>query len=101
MGGDSIQQECQSKYPDGINPGEIAVTGGGNLGCKIVCHGALPAWDKKGQSKVGLSVVSAVCSELSLFIEICYEFILYSFVQSVYHAFHWERDLVMGPFGSG
>ncbi|XP_062593153.1 protein mono-ADP-ribosyltransferase PARP14-like, partial [Saccostrea cucullata] len=32
-GGDSIQQECLNKYPDGINPGEIAVTGGGNLAC--------------------------------------------------------------------
>lgn len=51
-GGDSIQQECKTKYPEGINFGEIAVTGGGNLACKIVCHGALPSWDKgTGDSK--------------------------------------------------
>lgn len=51
-GGDSIQQECKTKYPDGINFGEIAITGGGNLACKIVCHGALPQWDKgTGDSK--------------------------------------------------
>lgn len=51
-GGDSIQQECQSKYPNGINPGEIASTSGGKLDCKMVCHGALPPWDKdKGEAK--------------------------------------------------
>lgn len=51
-GGDSIQQECKTKYPKGINFGEIAVTGGGKLGCKIVCHGALPQWDNgAGNSK--------------------------------------------------
>lgn len=66
MGGDTIQQECQSKYPNGLNTGEIAVTGGGNLTCKVVCHGALPAWDKKGQSKVGLIGISVMCLELSL-----------------------------------
>lgn len=48
-GGDSIQQECRAKYPTGINFGEIAVTGGGNLACKIVCHVALPLWDKGGR----------------------------------------------------
>lgn len=52
IGGDSIQQECKTKYPDGINFGEIAITGGGNLACKIVCHGALPQWDQgTGDSK--------------------------------------------------
>lgn len=43
-GGESIQQECKTKYPEGINFGEIAVTAGGKLACKIVCHGALPQW---------------------------------------------------------
>lgn len=52
-GGDSIQKECLSKYPDGINFGEIVVTGAGNLACKIVCHGALPQWDYgTGDSKI-------------------------------------------------
>ncbi|XP_061194415.1 protein mono-ADP-ribosyltransferase PARP14-like isoform X2 [Saccostrea echinata] len=61
-GGDSIQQECLTKYPDGINPGEIAVTGGGNLACKIVCHGALLAWDKeKGEAKKMLQTFLKTC----------------------------------------
>lgn len=52
-GGDSIQKECLSKYPEGINFGEIVVTGAGNLACKIVCHGALPQWDYgTGDSKI-------------------------------------------------
>lgn len=52
LGGDSIQQECKTKYPEGINFGEIAITGGGKLACKIVCHGALSQWDKgTGDSK--------------------------------------------------
>ena len=66
IGGDSIQQECQLKYPNGINPGEVAVTSGGRLACKIVCHGALPKWDKEsGESKkVGskFNLILFICS---------------------------------------
>nr|XP_034317327.1 protein mono-ADP-ribosyltransferase PARP14 isoform X2 [Crassostrea gigas] len=61
-GGDSIQQECKTKYPKGINFGEIAVTGGGKLGCKIVCHGALPQWDNgAGNSKNVLQTFLKSC----------------------------------------
>uniref|UniRef100_A0A8B8E892 Poly [ADP-ribose] polymerase n=1 Tax=Crassostrea virginica TaxID=6565 RepID=A0A8B8E892_CRAVI len=61
-GGDSIQQECQSKYPNGINPGEIASTSGGKLDCKMVCHGALPPWDKdKGEAKKILQTFVKSC----------------------------------------
>ena len=52
LGGASIQQECHVKYPKGINYGEVAITGGGNLCCKSVYHGALPKWDTdNGMSK--------------------------------------------------
>lgn len=52
-GGDSIQKEHLSKYPEGVNFGEIVVTGAGNLACKIVCDGALPQWDNgTGDSKI-------------------------------------------------
>ena len=52
VGGKSIQQECRSKYPSGIDYGEIAVTGGGKLYCKLVCHAALPNCDQdKEKSK--------------------------------------------------
>lgn len=43
-GGQSLQSECTKKYPKGVNPGEIAVTGGGKLECKNVYHGALTGW---------------------------------------------------------
>ncbi|XP_062596514.1 protein mono-ADP-ribosyltransferase PARP14-like [Saccostrea cucullata] len=49
MGGIDIQQECKSKYPRGIEFGEIAVTGGGNLYCRFLFHGALPGWDKNSE----------------------------------------------------
>ncbi|XP_076115863.1 protein mono-ADP-ribosyltransferase PARP14-like [Mytilus galloprovincialis] len=47
-GGPSLQQECSQNYPNGINYGAIAVTSGGNLKCKIVCHGCLNQWRKEG-----------------------------------------------------
>ncbi|OPL33588.1 hypothetical protein AM593_08322, partial [Mytilus galloprovincialis] len=47
-GGPSLQQECSQNYPNGINYGDIAVTSGGNLKCKIVCHGCLNQWRKEG-----------------------------------------------------
>lgn len=49
-GGNSIQKECKAKYKDGLKPGEIAVTGSGNLSCKYIYHLYLPAW-KEGKNK--------------------------------------------------
>ncbi|XP_052077921.1 protein mono-ADP-ribosyltransferase PARP14-like [Mytilus californianus] len=43
-GGKTLQSECTKKYPNGVNPGEIAVTNGGKLECKSVYHGALTGW---------------------------------------------------------
>ena len=43
-GGNSLQDECRKNYPMGIQPGQIARTGGGNLKCKCVFHTCLPNW---------------------------------------------------------
>ena len=52
VGGETILQELQQKYPDGITPGKIAVSAGGNLSCKEIYHGVLFKWDKgQGQAE--------------------------------------------------
>lgn len=48
----SLQSECNSKYPSGIDYGDVAVTGPGDLDCKKVFHGALPKWEGPKQEKV-------------------------------------------------
>ena len=40
--GPSLKEECESKYPTGIQYGQVAVTGGHRLRCKNIYHGALP-----------------------------------------------------------
>lgn len=40
--GPEIQQECSNKYPDGIEPGQIAVLKGYRLPCKSVYFCTLP-----------------------------------------------------------
>lgn len=45
VGGEVLQNECRSKYPDGITVGQIAVTSGHNLPCRNVFHGVIPIWD--------------------------------------------------------
>ncbi|KAJ8317331.1 hypothetical protein KUTeg_005235 [Tegillarca granosa] len=44
-GGDSLQCECRTKFPNGIKDGEIVSVKGGNLSCKEVYFGALPRWN--------------------------------------------------------
>ncbi|CAD5114821.1 DgyrCDS3861 [Dimorphilus gyrociliatus] len=39
--GSSLQEECQSKYPNGVAAGEVAVTGGHDLKCKYILHRTL------------------------------------------------------------
>lgn len=51
-GGNSLQSECTKHYPNGVAPGEIAVTGGGKLECRKVYHGALNGWTTPSASKV-------------------------------------------------
>ncbi|XP_061183685.1 protein mono-ADP-ribosyltransferase PARP14-like isoform X2 [Saccostrea echinata] len=42
--GPGLQEECDKNYPNGIKYGDIAFTGGHNLPCQFVYHGALPKW---------------------------------------------------------
>ncbi|KAL3880945.1 hypothetical protein ACJMK2_033147 [Sinanodonta woodiana] len=58
--GSELQDECDEKYPDGIQHGDVAVTAGYNLQCEKVYHGALPSWDKTHNTK-----------ELEIFIDKC------------------------------
>uniref|UniRef100_A0A8B8E811 Poly [ADP-ribose] polymerase n=1 Tax=Crassostrea virginica TaxID=6565 RepID=A0A8B8E811_CRAVI len=43
--GDSIQNECRLNHRNGIQPGEVVITKGGNLQCTQVYHGAIKRWD--------------------------------------------------------
>ncbi|XP_021378675.1 poly [ADP-ribose] polymerase 14-like isoform X2 [Mizuhopecten yessoensis] len=43
-GGQSLQTECTSSYPRGIQPGDVAITKGGNLQCQQVYHGTFDSW---------------------------------------------------------
>lgn len=45
VGGDKLKTECELKYPDGIKPGEVAITSGGAMKCKTLYHGLLTKWD--------------------------------------------------------
>ncbi|XP_071180461.1 Fanconi anemia group J protein homolog [Mytilus edulis] len=48
VGGPQLQKECNQKYPDGVNIGDVAVTSGGSLKCDVIFHGALPQWKDAG-----------------------------------------------------
>jgi len=50
--GQGIQTECDNKYPNGINHGEIAITSGGNLSFKYIYHGSLPKYANAGDEHV-------------------------------------------------
>ncbi|KAJ8298129.1 hypothetical protein KUTeg_024660 [Tegillarca granosa] len=45
--GESLQDECDEKYPNGIKVGEIAITNGHRLNCQKVFHGTFPCWYSK------------------------------------------------------
>ena len=47
--GPDLQAECTKKAP--IAPGEIAVTGAGNMQCKCIIHVNCPGYDKSGQAE--------------------------------------------------
>ena len=46
--GPSLQEECSQKAP--IAPGQIAITGSGNINCKYLFHLALNNYDGPGGS---------------------------------------------------
>ncbi|XP_046542322.1 uncharacterized protein LOC124252713 isoform X3 [Haliotis rubra] len=44
--GPAIQEECRAKYPNGLQEGALATTGGGNLACRNIYHVFLPdTWE--------------------------------------------------------
>ena len=47
-------EECQAKYPSGIQCGDIACTKGHRLACKEVFHTTLQAWGSGGDQEVFL-----------------------------------------------
>ncbi|XP_050395688.1 protein mono-ADP-ribosyltransferase PARP15 isoform X2 [Patella vulgata] len=49
--GPNLQAECKEKYPNGINVGDIAVTGPGNLRCQKVYHTCLSSYNKGSDGK--------------------------------------------------
>lgn len=49
-GGKNLQTELSSKFPDGIDSGNIAVTSGHDLQCKIVIHTTVPNYDPNNDS---------------------------------------------------
>ncbi|VDI26732.1 Hypothetical predicted protein, partial [Mytilus galloprovincialis] len=43
--GQTIQNECNKRYPEGISVGQVIMTTSGNLTtCRNICHGVLPGW---------------------------------------------------------
>lgn len=44
--GSNIQQAVSSDYPNGVQLGEIAITGGHNLYCALVYHCYLGKWSE-------------------------------------------------------
>ncbi|XP_033744166.1 uncharacterized protein LOC117330056 [Pecten maximus] len=45
--GPSLQTECDNSYPNGILPGDLAITGSYNLPCKKVFHGTFTSFYSK------------------------------------------------------
>lgn len=59
--GNTIQQECDQNYANGIKHGEIAVTSGGNLKCKKIYHACLPKHTGPADDKVGCVFCDMLC----------------------------------------
>ncbi|KAL3880352.1 hypothetical protein ACJMK2_032596 [Sinanodonta woodiana] len=47
-----MQQECNTKYPDGIRAGDVAITSGGALDCKHVFHLFLKNWSSRNAKRI-------------------------------------------------
>lgn len=52
MAGPDLQREARRKYPNGIRHNELAVTGGHNLYCQKIFHGALHIYEADKHLKV-------------------------------------------------
>ncbi|GFO06938.1 poly [ADP-ribose] polymerase [Plakobranchus ocellatus] len=62
FGGDTIQQELNNNYPNGLQIGESAQTSGGNLKCGHIFFVALPHW--KGESRSFVSKVEGLIEKV-------------------------------------
>ncbi|XP_061184931.1 uncharacterized protein LOC133192944 [Saccostrea echinata] len=56
--GRGIQRECRQNYPERLDPGEIAVTTGGNLACKAIYHGVLTKYSSKKDERILADLVT-------------------------------------------
>ncbi|KAL3863200.1 hypothetical protein ACJMK2_004966 [Sinanodonta woodiana] len=61
VGGQQLQDECKTKYPNGIKPGEVAITGAGELRSSCVIHGCLPDWNDDGSTLLILKTFMNNC----------------------------------------
>ncbi|XP_069131153.1 protein mono-ADP-ribosyltransferase PARP14-like [Argopecten irradians] len=43
-GGETLQEQCNTNYPQGIRAGEVATTTGGNLNCQYVFYCFMTSW---------------------------------------------------------
>ena len=44
IAGEEMKEDCEAKYPDGIEYGEVAMVCSGNIACKKAYFIALPVW---------------------------------------------------------
>ena len=51
VGGQGLMAEIETRYPNGVKHGEVAIISGGNLQCQELYLGYLPGW-KDGNGKV-------------------------------------------------
>lgn len=54
--GSGLQEECQSKYPSGIQHGQVAELGPGDSSFKQILLGAVPRCERRGGEQVPLDV---------------------------------------------
>lgn len=51
--GQALQDECKTKFADGVKVGDLADTKGHSLACKAVYHLTMPAWSNANSKEVG------------------------------------------------
>ena len=62
--GSTIQQECTSAYPVGLQDGEVAITTGGNLACKQIYHAVCPHSEKNRMVGIYINALDSVILKL-------------------------------------
>ena len=55
--GKQLQDEVTAKYPNGLLDGQVAVSSGHNLQCRMVVHGSLPNWKEGDATSIQVSVI--------------------------------------------